>query len=397
MATILIVSQRMLGHVLPAVGVGKELKKRGHEVWFLGNKLNQSLVESAGLAFHEIGWDKFPEMFMEEMASDILAFVKKTPVDLVLCDSAQSAPAFVAEKMGIKWASFQTTVPLPDHQIPGNPLVNQKMRRKYMKELNQVREGLGLPPLEDDRRSRGDYAGLSPHLHLVMVLPHMVSPDLPSLPPSARIVGPCGQQESAPAIRRRENLPNEQTTIVICASSSPRIEYRHIIERYKMASIAAFAEQPCRLFVAENQAYTGKEKLPSNVCWRTDHPNHHELMPVADVVVTHGGCGTLQTAMRYGVPMVIIPLGADHPRLAERCRELGVAIVIPPEEVSPASIREAVLTIKNNSSFQAKAFQLAQSYEGIRPDYICAVHVEGLLSAGRGGQSNERTAESGSI
>ena len=49
------------------------------------------------------------------------------------------------------------------------------------------------------------------------------------------------------------------------------------------------------------------------------------LFPRCDLVVTHGGSGTVMTALDHGLPMVIVPVSADQPDNARRCEQLGVA------------------------------------------------------------------------
>ena len=44
------------------------------------------------------------------------------------------------------------------------------------------------------------------------------------------------------------------------------------------------------------------------------------LLPHCDLVVAHAGFGTVSAALAGGVPMVLIPIDADQPLNAERCR-----------------------------------------------------------------------------
>jgi UDP:flavonoid glycosyltransferase YjiC (YdhE family) len=49
------------------------------------------------------------------------------------------------------------------------------------------------------------------------------------------------------------------------------------------------------------------------------------LLPRCDLVITHGGSGTMLDALSLGLPMVINPIFADQPINAQLCAELGVA------------------------------------------------------------------------
>ena len=49
-----------------------------------------------------------------------------------------------------------------------------------------------------------------------------------------------------------------------------------------------------------------------------------------DVVVHHGGTGTMLGAVEHGRPQVVLPQGADQHLNARRLAELGTAVVDPP-------------------------------------------------------------------
>lgn len=53
---------------------------------------------------------------------------------------------------------------------------------------------------------------------------------------------------------------------------------------------------------------------------------HHLLFPRCAAVVHHGGAGTTGSAIRAGVPQVVVPHMGDQPYWARRVRELGVGV-----------------------------------------------------------------------
>jgi len=55
-----------------------------------------------------------------------------------------------------------------------------------------------------------------------------------------------------------------------------------------------------------------------------------ELLVGVDVVVTHGGAGTTFAALGHGIPLVVLPKGADHPRQADRVSALGAGLATRP-------------------------------------------------------------------
>ena len=54
--------------------------------------------------------------------------------------------------------------------------------------------------------------------------------------------------------------------------------------------------------------------------------NHAAVFPICRAVVHHGGAGTTAAAMRAGVPMVVLPIGAEQPIWANQVKRLRVGV-----------------------------------------------------------------------
>ena len=65
------------------------------------------------------------------------------------------------------------------------------------------------------------------------------------------------------------------------------------------------------------------------------------LLPHCDLVVNHGGSGSVIGALSHGLPLVVLPMGADQLPNAERCEQLGVGVVLDAVRVTPRSVRDA--------------------------------------------------------
>ncbi len=63
--------------------------------------------------------------------------------------------------------------------------------------------------------------------------------------------------------------------------------------------------------------------------------------------------------MAHGVPLVVIPMGADQPLNAKRCEELGVARVLDPVTATPELVREAVSAVLSDPGYRAAARRVA--------------------------------------
>jgi len=83
--------------------------------------------------------------------------------------------------------------------------------------------------------------------------------------------------------------------------------------------------------------------------------DHGALLPRCDVVLTHGGHGTLMAYLSLGVLMVVPPVHTDQPRNARRCADLGVARVVGPVERTPEAIRAAAQAVLHDPSYPVNA------------------------------------------
>ncbi len=79
------------------------------------------------------------------------------------------------------------------------------------------------------------------------------------------------------------------------------------------------------------------------------------LFPRCNVVISHGGSGTMLSALSAGIPLLSIPQGADQFRNVERCRNAGVGKALMPEEVSAEAVRRDVRALLDEPAFRATA------------------------------------------
>ena len=65
-------------------------------------------------------------------------------------------------------------------------------------------------------------------------------------------------------------------------------------------------------------------------------------LPRCDAVLCHAGTGTTLAALVAGLPLVLVPQGADQFDNARACQRAGAAKVLVPDDVDPRAVREAV-------------------------------------------------------
>ena len=86
----------------------------------------------------------------------------------------------------------------------------------------------------------------------------------------------------------------------------------------------------------------------------------HEVLGRCRAVVSHGGSGTLVAALSLGVPVVVLPMGADQPDNADRCadarRRRGAR---SPDRRRRREIADAVAAVLGDDRYARAAGELA--------------------------------------
>jgi UDP:flavonoid glycosyltransferase YjiC (YdhE family) len=80
-----------------------------------------------------------------------------------------------------------------------------------------------------------------------------------------------------------------------------------------------------------------------------------DVLPRCDLVISHGGSGSVVGALAHGLPMVLLPMGADQPHNADQCVRLGVGTQLHPVTATSAEIRTAVADMLADTRYRRAA------------------------------------------
>ena len=83
-----------------------------------------------------------------------------------------------------------------------------------------------------------------------------------------------------------------------------------------------------------------------------------EVLRHADVVVDHGGAGTLLGSLAHGLPQLVLAAGADRPYTAESLTRSGAGIKLEPGSATAESIAGAIRRLLDDGSYRARAEEL---------------------------------------
>jgi hypothetical protein len=108
----------------------------------------------------------------------------------------------------------------------------------------------------------------------------------------------------------------------------------------------------------------GRERDPAEFGDQPPHVQVERFLPQAivlphcDLVLSHAGSGSVIGSLAFGLPSVLLPMGADQPRNADRCADLGVACVLNAYSSTAEEIGLAVTSVLEDPSYRAAAVRL---------------------------------------
>ncbi|NBH07713.1 glycosyltransferase [Amycolatopsis sp. SID8362] len=136
------------------------------------------------------------------------------------------------------------------------------------------------------------------------------------------------------------------------------------------------------VFTADAAVRTAVRAATAGLGRAMTEPRHwldfNAVLPHCAAVVTAGGFGTTMAALRHGVPLVVVPAGADHVTNGRRCAALGVGRTVPREALTAGSLRSAIDAVTSEPAYAAAAGELAAEWAGLPDREVGAQLVEEL-------------------
>jgi UDP:flavonoid glycosyltransferase YjiC (YdhE family) len=361
------------GHAFPAIALARELGRRGHEVLVETWERWREPVEELGLGFTGAqeytvypppGPDTPDGQTAAAAAKALARLMEGFEPDLVVSDILTLAPTLAAEVAGVPHATLIPHV-YPVQQ-PGMPLYSLGLRpprtavgrlgwkatgpllgmglRRGRDELNETRARLGLPPVE---RFHG---GISELLAIVATFPQLEYPR--EWPPHVRVSGPLFFELPGEEIA----IPEGDGPLVLVAPSTSQDPECELLR----VALDALADEPVRVLATMNRHRPERPVQTPPNAKLVDWLLYSQAMPAADVVICHGGHGTVARALAAGRALLICPSVGDMGENAARVAWSGTGLSVPRRLLSRTAIRLATRRLLREESFGAAARSVAE-------------------------------------
>jgi UDP:flavonoid glycosyltransferase YjiC (YdhE family) len=369
---ILLVSIGEPGHAFPIIAIAAKLAAAGCETavhtWFRW----EQQIETVGARFFRapkfaVNPGEQPPNVHEAAAlatDELKAVIEQWEPDVIVGDVLTLASSLAAERCGVPFITFvphfwhatgEDSVPFGSGWSPAESVVARQVFRLMHRfervgleygrdELNETRAAVGLPAIE---RTHG---ALSQELVLVGTLPQLEPTR--DWPANVEVVGPVMWETPTDPI---DFQPDGRPLVVVAPSTAQDLTHTMLD-----AAVRGLGELPVQVVAAKNGREPPRPLEPAANTTIVDWAPYGQLFPIADVVVCHGGHGTIMRALTSGAAVVITPASGDQYENAARVRWAKVGVSVPNRFISPRTISAAVEKVLHRPSYGRQVASLAE-------------------------------------
>ena len=370
-----------LGHFEPLVPFARAAAAAGHDVAFGCALAMAASVEAAGFRAFPIGSqtraaarriplrpldseredrdlrERFARRAARYRAPRVVTLCEQWRPDVIVCDETDFGAMIAAEVVA---TPFATVLVMAAGSFVRAEVVGEA--------LAELRAEHGLPS-DPELEMLHRYLVLSPFpasfRDPAFPLPataHSFGHAMPTAaddPAPERAEGPGGPGEPGkpgkPGKPEWERGLSDARTVYFTLGTVFNLESGDLLARV----IAALRELPINLVVTVGPHIDPAEFGPQPASVHIERTIPQSLvLPHCDLVVSHGGSGSVMGALAHGLPCVVIPLGADQPANAKRCADLAVGRVLDAVTATTEEIRLAATTVLEDPAYRANAERL---------------------------------------
>ncbi len=272
-------------------------------------------------------------------AADLAPLLRAWPPDLLLHDETELGGPVAAAAAGIPWATHSVGILRP-----------LSMLRLAGETLAPLAAEWGV-----DTGDLGPFAGLFRYLYLDVCPPGLQSEEIAQVEVAHPLRGvdleaAADAADAAEAPAWLDDLDPDRPTVYLSLgtifNSDPGI-FRTILD--------GLADEPITVIVT-----LGPDADPAAL--GPQPPNVHVagfvpqdlLLPHCDAVINQGGTAIL-SILAHGLPLLVLPRGANQFVNAEACVDAGVGRALLPGEVDPASVRREVRRLLDEPGYRQRA------------------------------------------
>ncbi|QCS53509.1 macrolide family glycosyltransferase [Priestia flexa] len=369
MANILMVNFPAEGHVNPTIGIVKAFTERGDSVHYITAGKFKERLEGAGATVHlqpdllsklqidtysTQGLHTFLNMNIQN-SMDTLEVTKKLSetftFDLVFYEKF-GAGQLVRDYLQIPGVCSSASFLFPEEFHKNMPLSHLKPNEEALHLLEKMKKQYGVEP-ENIQQFMNNSADLT-----FVFTSSYFQPNNEQFDESKVFIGPTFPNRADKDNFPIDMLKNEQVLFI-----SMGTVLDHTEEFFNMC-IDAFANFDGKVVIAagERADMNQIKEAPENFIISAYVPQL-KVLEHADVFITHGGMNSVNEAIHFNVPMVVIPHDKDQPMVAQRLTELEAGYRLQKEHVNSNTLKKAVNEVLANEQYKEGIQTINRSFQ----------------------------------
>lgn len=382
MSNVLFLNMPAYGHVNPTLGIVDELVKQGESVTYLCTDEFKNEIEKAGA--HFIGYSKennpltkrrkaashmdannfldyVGEMInsSDSIIKDILCSIKDLKFDYMVYGAIFPVANIITQILKIpsisSFAIFATPKELMLQQkefFDISLLKEHPVNAIYKQVSNQLKEKYNakLPnKIFEMFFNKGD-------INIAYTSKYFVS-HTEYYDDSFKFIGP-------PIYDRKENLdfPFEKLEGKKVVYISLGTVFNDTNMKLYDIFFKTFSNMDVIVVMAAYNVDLSQFDIPDNFIVRNYVPQS-KILKYTDVAVTHAGMNSTNDLIYNNVPFVAIPIGADQPYMASRASELGAAISLDKDNITPEILRSSVKKVLSDHKYIENIKKISDSFK----------------------------------
>ena len=356
---ILFTCRPLSGHFDPLLPLAEAARAAGHTVAFASGNPVVDRARDAGFLAFEAGpaesfraeWaPRFPHFTTlvgdaqrEFFFTEIFANLELAPraVDLESIMSAWRPRLVVHEVAELAAPLVSTSLDIPYVDVGYGALVPRALLMSAGRAAAPHWQARQLEP--------HPLAGLLRHLYIDPCPPALQNPEIADVAVVQQLRPIVAREHVGGRPSWLRELPHDQTVYVTLGTiwNTDIDLFRLVLEalRHRVNLIVTIGRQ--------NQPEMFGSQ-PAGVIIRSYIPQD-ELLPWCDAAVVHGGSGTMLGALAHGVPMLVLPQGADQWNNAERVAAAGAGRRLLRDEVTVDTIGDGITALLTEPSYRHAA------------------------------------------
>lgn len=364
-----------LGHINPTLPLVKALKESGVEIIYHSSPERRELVEAAGAKFINYGYDDYKASDFNPGQNFVLQTIPAT-VGLLpfLTEEFESVrPDFIIyDSMAIWGYVIGLIYNIPAICTVTTFALSEEAKYEMFKKHGVMIDEVNLRSIEYLKEKYGVELSLSQCLgaygkHNIVFTSKDFNPAVEEDFLYAGVVLKNNPENSAFPIEILKKIAKNKRIITMTFGTILLQQDPGLLFLYKTL-IEAFTEDPSYqliLGVSSEDNVRALGKLPSNAM-AFPHIPQIEVLKHTNCFISHGGMNSINEALHFGVPLVVIPYNNDQFGNSKRVNDLKLGLEVKKDEVSADLLRQAVLTVLNDIEIQQNVKLMSESFTSCR-------------------------------